>query len=118
MTSFAQTRSIELKILGEKLDDWSSWPPFRTSPPLQKGTKTNPALPTQTGRGDEGRGSCGLGAGWDRSPPLGIAALALPDATRQQKTAQMHRLPLLSACRKPCNVRHRCTYVWAAAQRL
>ena len=93
-------------------------PQLRTSPPCKKGQKMNPAVRKQAGLWYSGRGLCGLGAGWDRPPPLGIAALALPDMPPGRKTAQTHRLPLLSACQKPRNVRHRCTYVWAAAQRL
>ena len=46
----------------------------------------NPAVRKQAGLGYSGRGLCGLGAGWDRPPRLGIAALALSEAPARRES--------------------------------
>ena len=83
-------------------------PQLRTSPPCSPGQKMNPAVRKQAGLGYSGRGLCGLGAGWDRPPRLGIAALALPERPPDRKTAQTHRLRMPGgvqyACRRAASV--------------
>ena len=114
----AKKRRLELRRRKEE------GPELRTSPPCSPGQKMNPAARKQAGLGYSGRGLCGLGAGWDRPPRLGIAALALPERPPDRKTAQTHRFRMPGgvkyACRRAASVAIRmgtcpafieCTYV-------